>query len=119
MAIQEGPADELAGKGKAPTVKVCKRLRSKTAGMVDRLTIQPGYLPLLEAAAWAGVSVRTMKRWIKKGLPTYQAGPREKVLIRPADIDAFLTRQQAQEPDLETMVQEVLRSLSKGDAAAA
>ena len=45
--------------------------------MVDRVTIQPGYLPLLEAALWAGVSVRTLRRWIKKGLPTYQAGPGE------------------------------------------
>ena len=80
--------------------------------MVDRLTIQPGYLPLREAAAWAGVSVRTMKRWITKGLPTYQAGPREKVLIRPTDIDAFLTRQQRQVPNLDAMVNEVLKSLN-------
>src|SRR5215467_5693649 len=45
--------------------------------MVDRVTIQPGYLPLLEAALWAGVSVRTLRRLVKKGLPTYQAGPME------------------------------------------
>ena len=78
--------------------------------MSDRPTIQPGYLPFLEAASWAGVSVKTLKRWIKKGLPTYQAGPREKVLIRPADIDAFLSRQ-IQAPDLHAMVEDVLRSL--------
>jgi hypothetical protein len=69
-----------------------------------------GYLPLSEAAAWAGVSERTLKRWISRGLPTFQAGPREKVLIRPADIDQFLIRQQAPKPDLDTMVDEVLRS---------
>ena len=79
--------------------------------MSDRLTIQPGYLPLHEAASWAGVSVRTLKRWITKGLPTYHAGPREKVLIRPADIDAFLSRRQAQAPDLHAMVEDVMRSL--------
>ena len=84
--------------------------------MIDRLTIQPGYLPLREAAAWAGVSVRTMKRWIKKGLPTYQAGPREKVLIRPADIDGFLTKSQAHPVDLDAMVEDVFKSL-KTDAA--
>ena len=78
--------------------------------MSDRPTIQPGYLPLLEAALWAGVSVRTLKRWIRKGLPTYQAGPKEKVLIRPADIDAFLTCKEAQVPDLNAMVEEVMRS---------
>jgi predicted site-specific integrase-resolvase len=79
--------------------------------MIDRLTIQPGYLPLREAAAWAGVSVRTMKRWIRKGLPTYQAGPREKVLIRPIDIDGFLTKRQAQPVDLDAMVEDVLNNL--------
>ena len=39
--------------------------------MVERVTVQPGYLPPLSAAAWAGVSERTMKRWTKKGLPIY------------------------------------------------
>ena len=78
--------------------------------MSDRPTIQPGYLSLHEAASWSGVSVRTLTRWIKKGLPTYHAGPREKVLIRPADIDAFLSRQ-IQASDLHAMVEDVLRSL--------
>jgi len=84
--------------------------------MVELVTIQPGYLPLITAAEWAGVSQRTMKRWIKKGLPTYQAGPREKVLIRPTDIDAFLTRQQAQGPDLNAMVEDVWRRLNSEGA---
>ena len=79
--------------------------------MSDRLMIQPGYLPLRDAAAWAGVSVRTFKRWIRKGLPIYQAGPRERVLIRPADIDVFLTKRQARGPDLNAMVEDVLTSL--------
>ena len=74
----------------------------------------PGFLPLHQAAQWAGVSERTLKRWIARGLPRYQAGPRTKVLVRPADIDAFLTRQQVQQPDLNAMVEDVLRSL-KGD----
>jgi hypothetical protein len=57
-----------------------------------------------------------MKRWIRRGLPTYQAGLREKVLVRPADIDAFLTRQQVPVPDLDAMVEDVMRSL-KSNAA--
>ena len=72
---------------------------------------QPGYMSLVTSAAWAGVSPRTMKRWIARGLPTYQAGLREKVLIKPGDIDQFLTRQQVAKPDLNVMVEEVLRSL--------
>jgi hypothetical protein len=53
-----------------------------------------------------------MKRWIRKGLPIFQAGPRAKVLIRPVDIEAFLTRQQAPAPDLDAMMNDVLQSLS-------
>jgi hypothetical protein len=74
-------------------------------------TLAPGYLALADAAAWAGVSVRTMKRWIAGGLPVYQAIARGKKLVRPADIDAFLTRQQAPKPDLSRLVNEVTRDL--------
>jgi hypothetical protein len=56
-----------------------------------------------------------MKRWITKGLPTYQAGPREKLLIRPTDIDGFLTKSQIHPVDLNAMVADVLKSL-KTDA---
>ena len=45
-------------------------------------TFNGGYLPLRDAAAWAGVSPKTMRRWFAKGLPRHQAGPREKVLVR-------------------------------------
>ena len=73
--------------------------------------LAPGFMPLDRAAAWSGVSVRTLKRWIGKGLPRYQAGPRSKVLIRPGDIESFLTRQQAEKPTLDRMVGEVLKGL--------
>jgi len=76
---------------------------------------QPGYMPLVEAAAWAGVSPRTLKRWIKRGLPVYQAGPREKVLLRPSDIDQFLTRKQVSTHDLSALVDEVVRSVKHPD----
>ncbi len=75
-----------------------------------------GYMPLVEAATWAGVSPRTLKRWIRRGLPIYQAGPREKVLVKPGDIDQFLTRKQVPVPDLGAMVEEVLQGLSQGRA---
>ncbi len=52
-----------------------------------------------------------MRRWLDQGLPRHQAGPRGKVLIRPCDIEAFLTRQQAAKPDLNAMVEEVLKGL--------
>lgn len=77
---------------------------------------EAGYIPLIEAATWAGVSPRTLKRWISRGLPIYQAGPREKVLVKPSDIDQFLTRKQVPVPDLGAMVEEVLQGLSQGRA---
>ena len=75
---------------------------------------QDGYMPLVEAATWAGVSPRTLKRWIRRGLPIYQAGPREKVLVKSSEIDQFLTRKQIPTPDLGAMVEEVLGKLQGG-----
>lgn len=56
--------------------------------------LPPGFLPLASAAAWAGVSPRTLRRWLALGLPRYQASPRSKVLIQLVDIQRFLTRRQ-------------------------
>ena len=77
---------------------------------------QPGYLSIEHAAEWADVSTKTIKRWIKAGLPTYQAGPRAKVLVKPIDIDEFLNRKQAPTPDLGAMVEEALQGLNQGRA---
>ena len=68
--------------------------------------LNPGFLPLAEAAQWAGVSPRTMKRWISKGLAYFQEGPRTKVLIRPGDIEEFLTKRQAERPALDVLIEE-------------
>lgn len=57
-----------------------------------------------------------MKRWIRKGLPIYQVGPKEKILIRPTDIDTFLTRKQRVPIDLNIMVEDVLKSLTRSAA---
>jgi excisionase family DNA binding protein len=81
-------------------------------------TFQRGYLSIENAAAYADVSVKTIKRWIKAGLPVYQGGARGKVLIRPSDIDAYLTRKQAPQIDLNAMVEEVIKDLNSGPKAA-
>ncbi len=73
------------------------------------MACEVGYLSLIKAAAWAGVSPRTVRRWIAGGLPTYQAGLRSKVLIRPTDIDQFLTCQHRNQVDLDAVVEEVLQ----------
>ena len=69
------------------------------------------FLALKSAAVWADASTRTIKRWIAKGLPYYHAGPGTKILIRPSDIENFLTRQQHQTPSLDALVNETLAEL--------
>ena len=72
---------------------------------------QLGYLPLKKAAAWAGVSRKTLKRWLAAGLPCYRACPRGKVLVRPADIDHFLTREAVPQVDVDRIVDEVVANV--------
>ena len=71
--------------------------------------VKPEYLPRALAATWASISVRTLDRWRRAGLPYYQATPRSKVLIRFVDLEGFLTRQRVAQPDLDTLVEEVSR----------
>ena len=70
-----------------------------------------GFLSLQDAAAWAGVSRRTMRRWLGQGLPRYQSGPRAKVLVRREDITSFLTKRQVPVVDLNQIVEEVLQAV--------
>jgi hypothetical protein len=70
-----------------------------------------GLLSKKHAAVWADVSQRTIDRWIHQGLPVYQASPKTKVLIRPADVEFFLQRKQLPKADLITKVEEVIAQL--------
>ncbi|WP_447603818.1 helix-turn-helix domain-containing protein [Nitrospira sp. Nam80] len=72
----------------------------------------PGFLSVKEAALWASVSTKTIQRWIERGLPIYQAGPREKVLIKPSDIERYLTRKQQAQLDLNAVVDGVLAEMA-------
>lgn len=76
---------------------------------------QIGYLPITGAAQYASVSTRTIKRYIKRGLPVYQGTSRGKILIRPSDIDLYLQRKTSPKPDLDldAMVDECMTSLKK------
>ena len=70
-----------------------------------------GLLDKQRAARWASVSVRTLDRWIANGLPVYRSGPGAKPLVRPADIEAFLVREQKTRADLNDLVDETLGEL--------
>lgn len=85
----------------------------KGRGWTHRATPVPGYLSLKDAATWSGVSARTIKRWIVAGLPIYQERPRSKILIRPEDIELFLTKRQVPNPDLNAMVSQVMTEMER------
>jgi predicted site-specific integrase-resolvase len=72
---------------------------------------QPGFLSVKHASVWADVSVQTIQRWVKAGLPTYQGSTRGKLLIRPADIERFLQRRQAPQQELNQLVESVMKEL--------
>jgi hypothetical protein len=78
-------------------------------------TLQPGYLSLKKAAAWADVSQKTIKRWIAAGLPVYQSMPGGKVLVKPHEIDDFLQRRQVPRVDLDALVEQTLKEMESGD----
>jgi excisionase family DNA binding protein len=49
-------------------------------------------MPLIDAACYAGVPVRTMRDWVSKGLvPAYRIGPRQ-IQIDRHDIDRLRKR---------------------------
>lgn len=75
-----------------------------------------GYMTIEGAAGYASVSTRTIKRWIHAGLPVYQGTTRGKVLIRPVDIDSYLTRKQTSRVDLDALIDDVLQDLSGREA---
>jgi hypothetical protein len=72
-----------------------------------------GYLDLDKASRWACVSPRTIRRWIDSGLPCFRQTLRSKILIRPADIEAFLTAQQKPQPCLDAIVEATLHDLQQ------
>jgi phage terminase Nu1 subunit (DNA packaging protein) len=75
-----------------------------------------GFLNKERAAWWASVSVRTLDRWIQRGLPVYRSGPGTKPLLRPNDIEQWLCRQERPQPDLNRMIDEVMVGLAKTTA---
>ncbi len=75
-----------------------------------------GYLSITGAAHYAGVSTRTIKRWITRGLPAYQGSLRGKVLIKPGDIDLYLEKKPipVAKHDVDAMIEGVLKGFRKG-----
>jgi excisionase family DNA binding protein len=70
-----------------------------------------GFLLLSEAAQYARVSPRTVRRWIAQGLPFHQVKAGSRVLIKSTDLERFLTRYETSQPKLDCLIDEIARSL--------
>jgi len=83
------------------------------------LQIPPGFLSVRLAAAWAGGrSVSTLERWIRRGLPVYRESPRGARLVKPSDIEHFLTREIRPTPNLEAIVNDAVAGVLQGGGRA-
>lgn len=78
------------------------------------MKIEPQFFDLHGASAYTGggLSVRTLRRLISEpgGLPFYQAG-RGKILIKRADLDAWLEGRRREPQDLDKLAAEALAEM--------
>ena len=64
--------------------------------------VKATFLGLAAMAKKLGVSLRSLQRWHRKGMPIYQASPGGKILVRECEVFAFLKRNRYQ-PHEETV----------------
>jgi excisionase family DNA binding protein len=69
-----------------------------------------GWAKIRQAAAYAGVSTRTMRDWLRMGLKYSRV--RGCFLIRYSAIDDFIERYSASENEIETVVNDTLREFN-------
>jgi len=77
--------------------------------------IEPAFFDLAGASAYLGgaLEVRTLRRLIMQpdGLPHYRIGPRGKIMVARADLDAFLAGHRREPVDLDALADAALREL--------
>jgi len=88
---------------------------SDTGALSGRLqdALAAEWIPLRVATSLVSVSPRTLRRWIGRGLPVYQSGPRTKLLVRVRDLELFLTRKPIASVNIGQMVDEVMSELDR------
>ena len=71
------------------------------------------FLSLKEGAALTTppISVRTLKRWFKAGLPSYQPVPGGRIFLIASELEQFLTRRSRPQPTLDVLVEDAMHEL--------
>ena len=67
-----------------------------------------GWAKIKGGAKYVGMSERTLREWLKKGLP-HSVLPSGTILIKYSAIDDFLESYSVQENMIDTVVEDVLR----------
>ena len=67
-----------------------------------------GWTKVKDAAKYAGMSERTLREWLKKGLP-HSVLPSGTILIKYSAIDDFLESYSVKENEIDTLVEDVMR----------
>ena len=67
-----------------------------------------GWAKVKDAAKYAGMSERTFREWLKKGLP-HSILPSGTILIRYSAIDDFLESYSVQDNTVDTLVDDIIR----------
>jgi excisionase family DNA binding protein len=80
-------------------------------------TVEPAFFDLTGASAYTGggLSIRTLRRLISEpgGLPYYQA-QRSKILIKRADLDAYLEARRREPQDLDKLAAAAVAEMGEG-----
>ena len=72
--------------------------------------MQPGWAKIKDAAEYSGISVRTMRDWLKNGLK-HSRLPSGTILIKREWIDDFLTRFEVAENEAERITNQVMEGI--------
>jgi predicted site-specific integrase-resolvase len=69
-----------------------------------------GWTKIKAASAYAGISPRTMRRWLKQGL-RHARLPSGTILIQYSAIDEFLANYEAQDNEVDQLVETIEKEL--------
>ena len=72
-----------------------------------------GWAQIKEAAAYAGVSTRTLRAWLRRGLPFVRV-PHGCILIKVADINVWLEGFKESTNEVNQLVEDALEPFMQG-----
>ena len=85
-----------------------RTVRMRNMGQIEPATAR---LDLQKVACRYSVSRRTVQRWLDRGLPFSQVTPRSKILVKPEDVEEFLTPRCKTQVDLNALADEVMAEI--------